>query len=118
MSAAEAVMPLYYPGIEVPRTGLTIRIESTTHGQKSVITRPAHGWLRLIVRATRPPALQFDVQSNEEAHPENVADVNLNIQHTLVNIGNDELRDFTFEPAASDQAIRINFWTTLIATTN
>src|SRR5215470_7303471 len=71
-------MPLNYPGIEIPKGGLTFHLEGPRkdHGE-------AAGWLRLMVRATRAPLLMFSVFATREAYPERVSAFSLSYRGPL-----------------------------------
>lgn len=104
-------MSLFYPGIDVPRQGLTISIGMPQRGDRSGVVRQGHGWLRLIVRATQAPALRLAITSNEEAMPEHCADVGLGIQHEFTTIADEELSDLDLMVPMSGATSRVIFWT-------
>src|SRR5215470_9082991 len=105
-------MPLWYPGIDVPPAGLTIRLDRPwPDGKRHVTTSEGHGWLRLIVRRNRTPVLCFDVSSNTEALPERVADFSITFQLPLKNCDDDQLSKLDLLLSTpTEPSLQLHWW--------
>src|SRR5438067_1357084 len=62
-------MPLNYAGIDIPKGGLRFHTQTSRRSQGD-----AHGWLRLMLRASQVPLLIFCVNGNREVYPERVSE--------------------------------------------
>src|SRR4051794_26684795 len=62
-------MPLNYAGIDIPKSGLTFHTQTSRRSQGE-----AHGWLRLMLRASQAPLLIFSASGTREVFPERRAE--------------------------------------------
>jgi hypothetical protein len=72
-------MALNYAGIDIPKSGLTFHTQTSRRGQGE-----AHGWLRLILRASQAPLLIFSTVGNREVYPERVSEFWLTYRSPLL----------------------------------